>query len=95
MENGNASGNLFCHGYGQNYIASLFSSRQYSWRDNHGEDLAKMGIPNSQLYVGRVAQLVEQLTFNQLVVGSIPTAVTPFKPLFFNVLLTYLGFFFL
>ncbi len=25
---------------------------------------------------GRVAQLVEQLTFNQLVVGSIPTAVT-------------------
>ncbi len=27
--------------------------------------------------LGRVAQLVEQLTFNQLVVGSIPTAVTP------------------
>ena len=26
--------------------------------------------------LGRVAQLVEQLTFNQLVVGSIPTAVT-------------------
>ena len=44
---------------------------------------------------GRVAQLVEQLTFNQLVVGSIPTAVTPQEPLFFNVLLTCLGFFFL
>ena len=33
---------------------------------------------------GRVAQLVEQLTFNQLVVGSIPTAVTILRPLLYN-----------
>ena len=29
---------------------------------------------------GRVAQLVEQLTFNQLVAGSIPAAITPLSP---------------
>ncbi len=30
---------------------------------------------------GRVAQLVEQLTFNQLVAGSIPAAVTTYLKL--------------
>ena len=44
-------------------------------------------LSNSFIFVlGRVAQLVEQLTFNQWVVGSNPAALTTFLFLIFIVL---------